>query len=136
MSKPLHPLFRSERRAAWVLQLLVVVSVLVVLVVDVIGDSPPNQEAATPEAAQTNGPTAPEDATPDAGAPTTDSTQPAPTTAKPVRTFTLVATGDIISHGAVAERADANVDDGWDFSEMCIRDRSGPASPSWVIRRE
>ena len=38
MSKPLHPLFRSERRAAWVLQLLVVVGVLVVLVVDVIGD--------------------------------------------------------------------------------------------------
>ena len=123
MSKPLHPLFRSERRAAWVLQLLVVVSVLVVLVVDVIGDGPPNQEAVTPEAARTNGPATPEDATPDAGAPTTVSTQPAPTTAEPVRTFTLVATGDIISHGAVAERADANVDDGWDFSEMFRRVR-------------
>ena len=123
MSKPLHPLFRSERRAAWVLQFLVVVSVLVVLVVDVIGDSPPNQEAVTPEAARTNGPTAPEDATPDAEAPTTVSTQPAPTTTEPVRTFTLVATGDIISHGAVAERADANVDEGWDFSEMFRRVR-------------
>ena len=114
MSKPLHPLFRSERRAAWVLQFLVVVSVLVVLVVDVIGDGPPNQEAVTPEAVLTT----PEAATPDAEAPTTVSTQQAPTTAEPVRTFTLVATGDIISHGAVAERADANVDDGWDFSEM------------------
>jgi len=123
VSKPLHPLFRSERRAAWVLQFLVVVSVLVVLVVDVIGDGPPNQEAVTPEAARTDGPTAPEDATPDAEAPTTVSTQPAPTTTEPVRTFTLVATGDIISHGAVAERADANVDDGWDFSEMFRRVR-------------
>jgi len=119
VSKPLHPLFRSERRAAWVLQLLVVVSVLVVLVVDVIGDGPPNQEAVTPEAVLTT----PEAATPDAEAPTTVSTQPAPTTAEPVRTFTLVATGDIISHGAVAERADANVDDGWDFSEMFRRVR-------------
>ena len=119
MSKPLHPLFRSERRAAWVLQLLVVVGVLVVLVVDVIGDGPPNQEAVTPEAVLTT----PEAATPDAEAPTTVSTQQAPTTAEPVRTFTLVATGDIISHGAVAERADANVDDGWDFSEMFRRVR-------------
>jgi len=119
VSKPLHPLFRSERRAAWVLQLLVVVGVLVVLVVDVIGDGPPNQEAVTPEAVLTT----PEAAKPDAEAPTTVSTQPAPTTAEPVRTFTLVATGDIISHGAVAERADANVDDGWDFSEMFRRVR-------------
>ncbi len=123
MSKPLHPLFRSERRAAWVLQFLVVVGVLVVLVIDVFGDSSPNQGAVTPEAVQANDWTIPEAASPDAEVPATVSTQPAPTSTEPVRTFTLVATGDIISHGAVAERADANVDDGWDFSEMFRRVR-------------
>ena len=123
MSKPLHPLFRSERRAAWVLQFLVVVGVLVVLVLDVFGDSSPNQEAVTPEAVQANDRMIPETASPDAEVPATVSTQPAPTSTEPVRTFTLVATGDIISHGAVAERADANVDDGWDFSEMFRRVR-------------
>ena len=123
MSKPLHPLFRSERRAAWVLQLLVVAGVLVVLAIDVFGDGSPNQEAVTPEAVQANNLAIPDAASPDAEVPATVSTQQAPTSTEPVRTFTLVATGDIISHGAVAERADANVDDGWDFSEMFRRVR-------------
>ena len=60
MSKPLHPLFQSERRAAWVLQLLVVAGVLVVLVIDVFGDGSPNQEAVTPEAVQANNLTIPD----------------------------------------------------------------------------
>jgi poly-gamma-glutamate synthesis protein (capsule biosynthesis protein) len=51
------------------------------------------------------------------------STTGIPATTVTVRTFTLVATGDIISHGAVAERADANVDEGWDYSEMFRRVR-------------
>ena len=123
MSKPLHPLFQSERRAAWVLQLLVVAGVLVVLVIDVFGDGSPNQEAVTPEAVQANNLAIPDAASPDAEVPAAVSTQQAPTSTEPVRTFTLVATGDIISHGAVAERADANVDDGWDFSEMFRRVR-------------
>ena len=100
MSKPLHPLFRSERRAAWVLQFLVVVSVLVVLAIDVFGDGSPNQEAVTPEAVQANNLAIPDAASPDAEVPATVSTQQAPTSTEPVRTFTLVATGDIISHGA------------------------------------
>ena len=93
------------------------------LVIDVFGDGSPNQEAVTPEAVQANNLAIPDAASPDAEAPATVSTQQAPTSTEPVRTFTLVATGDIISHGAVAERADANVDDGWDFSEMFRRVR-------------
>ena len=135
MTGRIHPMHRSERRVAWVIQVLVVIGILVVLVGDLLGGGATDQPATDGTAAQTDvsdpaGSTATTaiDAAATTGATTggtagVSSTTGIPTTTLPMRTFTLVATGDIISHGAVAERADANVDEGWDYSEMFRRVR-------------
>ena len=135
MTDRLHPMYRSERRVAWVIQVLVVVGILVVLAGDLFGGGPTAPQRSDEVAAPADGPdpagptaTTAIDAAPATGATTggtvgVASTTGLPTTTVPVRTFTLVATGDIISHGAVAERADATVDDGWDYTEMFRRVR-------------
>ena len=132
MSDPLHPLFRSERRFAWLLQVIVVVGLVALLVTDLFGggDPEPSAQTETPvetpaqTPAQTPAPT-PAPTTVAGSEPTT--TVPTSTTAAP-RSFTLVATGDIISHGAVAERAAAAADrdgrdDHWDFTPLFARIR-------------
>ncbi len=129
MTDPVHPLFRSERRFAWVLQVVIVTIMVGLLIADLTGDSEP---VGRPE---TSSSVAPTTGAPDATAPSTTSSSESastpsttPTTAGwPRRTFTLVATGDIISHGAVAERAAAsareNGDDGWNFTPLFARIR-------------
>ena len=135
MTGRIHPMHRSERRVAWVIQVLVVIGILVVLVGDLLGSGATDRPATDGTAAQTEvsdpaGSTATTaiDAAPTTGETTggtvgVASTTGIPATTVPVRTFTLMATGDIISHGAVAERADANVAAGWDYSEMFRRVR-------------
>ena len=135
MTDRIHPMYRSERRVAWVIQVLVVVGILVVLADDLLGDGPTAPQRSDEVVAPADGPdpAGPTATTAIAAAPTTGattggtagvaSTTGIPATTDPIRTFTLVATGDIISHGAVAERADANVDDGWDYTEMFRRVR-------------
>ena len=132
MTDRIHHLNRSERRLGRIIQALLVLGILLVLVDDVLDpgqvepaasvetaapSTPSTQAEAVGQADQTDrdsSPAASEPALPAIGA---------TSTTVPVRTFTLVATGDIISHGAVAERADANVDEGWDYSEMFRRIR-------------
>ena len=129
MTDPVHPLFRSERRFAWVLQVVIVAVMVGLLIFDLASD---DESVGGPETAS---PVAPTTGAPDTTAPlTTRSSDSAPTattvpTTKepPSRTFTLVATGDIISHGAVAERAATsareNGDDGWNFTPLFARIR-------------
>jgi len=129
VTDPVHPLFRSERRFAWVLQMVIVAVMVGLLIADLTGDDEP---VGGPETAS---PVAPTTGASDATAPSTTSSSEsastpstAPTTAGwPSRTFTLVATGDIISHGAVAERAATsareNGDDGWNFTPLFARIR-------------
>jgi len=140
MTEPVHPLFRSERRFAWVLQVVIVVAVLGLLVADLVGgDEPPaGSQPASPTVPAASDASGPDTGTPGSAAPstvTTDGTSggnPAGTTAPtttgpPARSFTLVATGDIISHGAVAERAGAAArrtgGDGWDYAPLFVRIR-------------
>ncbi len=128
----LHPLHAGERRLARILQTVVVVGLVGLLVLDLFGsgdgdDSPIDRGAAVPATTTTAEPS------PTSGASTTGpSTTGPPTTApptvapRPARTFTLVATGDIISHGAVAERAAAAAEgsgSGWDFTPLFARVR-------------
>ncbi|MDP6866888.1 MAG: CapA family protein [Acidimicrobiales bacterium] len=129
MTDPVHPLFRSERRFAWVLQVVIVAVMVGLLIADLTGDDEP---VGGPETASS---VAPATSAPDVTAPSTagssesaSTPSTAPTTAGgPSRTFTLVATGDIISHGAVAERAATsarqNGDDGWNFTPLFARIR-------------
>jgi len=129
VTDPVHPLFRSERRFAWVLQVVIVAVMVGLLIADLTGDDEP---VGGPETASSVAPTT---GAPEATAPSTTSSSEsastpsaAPTTARwPSRTFTLVATGDIISHGAVAERAATsareNGDDGWNFTPLFARIR-------------
>ena len=126
MTDPVHHLNRSERRLGRIVQTLLTLGILLVLVDDVLDRGQVEPEAsvetatladAAGQADQTD-----RDPSPTAAEPTLPTIEATSTTI-PVRTFTLVATGDIISHGAVAERADANVDDGWDYSEMFRRVR-------------
>ena len=129
MTDPVHPLFRSERRFAWVLQVVIVTVMVGLLIADLTGDGEP---VGGPETSSSVTPTT---GVPDATAPSTTSSSESastpgttPTTAEwPSRTFTLVATGDIISHGAVAERAATyareNGDDGWNFTPLFARIR-------------
>ena len=129
MTDPVHPLFRSERRFAWVLQVVIVTVMVGLLIADLTGDGEP---VGGPE---TSSSVAPTTGVPDATAPSTTSSSESastpgttPTTAEgPSRTFTLVATGDSISHGAVAERAATyareNGDDGWNFTPLFARIR-------------
>ena len=132
MTDRIHHLNRSERRLGRIIQALLVLGILLVLVDDVLDpgqvepaasvetaapSTPSTQAEAVGQADQTDrdpSPAASEPALPAIGA---------TSTTVPVRTFTLMATGDIISHGAVAEQADANVDEGWDYSEMFRRVR-------------
>ena len=129
MTDPVHPLFRSERRFAWVLQVVIVAVMVGLLIADLAGDDEP---VGGPETASSVAPTtgAPDTTTPSTARSSTSApavTAVPTTTEPPSRTFTLVATGDIISHGAVAERAAAsareNGDDGWNFTPLFARIR-------------
>ncbi len=126
MTDPVHHLNRSERRLGRMIQTLLTLGILLVLVDDVLdrGQVEPESsvETATLADAAVQADQTDRDPPPTATEPTLPKIEATSTTI-PVRTFTLVATGDIISHGAVAERADANVDDGWDYSEMFRRVR-------------
>ena len=126
MTDPVHHLNRSERRLGRMIQALLTLGILLVLVDDVLdrGQVEPESsvETATLADAAVQADQTDRDPPPTATEPTLPKIEATSTTI-PVRTFTLVATGDIISHGAVAERADANVDDGWDYSEMFRRVR-------------
>ncbi len=126
MTDPVHHLNRSERRLGRMIQTLLTLGILLVLVDDVLdrGQVEPESsvETATLADAAVQADQTDRDPPPTATEPTLPTIEATSTTI-PVRTFTLVATGDIISHGAVAERADANVDDGWDYSEMFRRVR-------------
>ncbi len=129
MTDPVHPLFRSERRFAWVLQVVIVAAMAGLLIADLVGDDEPVGEA------ETTSSVAPTTIASDTTTPSTinssdnsSATSTTPTTTEtPNRTFTLVATGDIISHGAVAERAAMAAreagHDGWDFTPLFTRIR-------------
>ena len=54
MTERLHPMYRSERRVAWVIQVLVVVGILVVLVGDLLGGGPTDRQSTDGTAAQTD----------------------------------------------------------------------------------
>ena len=139
MNEPIHPLFRSERRIAWVLQVVIVVAMVGLLVADLVGDptdTDPTDAHRAPTTTVTPADRSPTDGTRTGTSPTDPSpsdgrddpvTTVSPTTSPPARTFTLVATGDIISHGAVAERAAtaarAAGGDGWDFTPLFARIR-------------
>jgi len=129
VTEPIHPLFRSERRFAWVLQVVIVAVMVGLLVADLAGDDTPvnEPEAASSVALVTGAPDATAPSTTRSSDSASDTSAAPPTTAAPNRTFTLVATGDIISHGAVAERAARSAretgDDGWDFTPLFARIR-------------
>ncbi len=122
MTESIHPLFRSERKFAWVLQIIVVVALVGLLIVDFarggdVGQSkiPPEMKSAVSAPTPTSPVPAPSAATPSNETPSTKTTTPK-------RSFTLIATGDIISHGAVAQRAanaaKASGIEGWDFRPL------------------
>ena len=126
MTDPVHHLNRSERRLGRMIQTLLTLGILLVLVDDVLDRGQVEPEASVETAALADAAVQADQTDRDPPPTATEPTLPtieATSTTIPVRTFTLVATGDIISHGAVAERADANVDDGWDYSEMFRRVR-------------
>ena len=89
MTEPVHPLFRSERRFAWVLQVVIVVAVLGLLVADLVGgDEPPaGSQPTSPTVPAASDASGPDTGTPGSAAPstvTTDGTSggnPAGTTA-------------------------------------------------------
>ncbi len=54
MTGRIHPMHRSERRVAWVIQVLVVIGILVVLVGDLLGGGATDQPATDGTAAQTD----------------------------------------------------------------------------------
>ena len=56
MTDRIHPMYRSERRVAWVIQVLVVVGILVVLVGDLLGDGPTGPQRSDEVAAPADGP--------------------------------------------------------------------------------
>ncbi|MEC8999144.1 MAG: CapA family protein [Actinomycetota bacterium] len=130
-----HPLQASERRLARILQGAVVVGLGILLAADLFGSGDDDRSADTTAAAPATTPsttTASPSATVDTTVATTEPTIDTPTTtlsavvARPARAFTLVATGDIISHGAVAERAATAAGGngtGWDFTELFARVR-------------
>jgi|TARA_B100001105_G_scaffold156904_1_gene126048 poly-gamma-glutamate synthesis protein (capsule biosynthesis protein) len=126
MTDPVHHLNRSERRLGRMIQALLTLGILLVLVDDVLDRGQVEPEASVETATLADAAVQADQTDRDPPPTATEPTLPkieATSTTIPVRTFTLVATGDIISHGAVAERADANVDDGWDYSEMFRRVR-------------
>ena len=126
MTDPVHHLNRSERRLGRMIQTLLTLGILLVLVDDVLDRGQVEPEASVETATLADAAVQADQTDRDPPPTATEPTLPkieATSTTIPVRTFTLVATGDIISHGAVAERADANVDDGWDYSEMFRRVR-------------
>jgi len=127
VSDPVHPLFRSERRLAWRLQVITVVALVVLLVADLVGSGDPEVSGQIETPVETSVDTAvPAAGSRDAiSAGSTAEVEPttAPTSSAPApRSFTLVATGDIISHGAVAERA-ASENNAWDFTPLFARIR-------------
>ncbi|MDG2428379.1 MAG: CapA family protein [Acidimicrobiales bacterium] len=125
MTEPLHPMFRSERQFAWVLQMIVIAGLVGLLVVDITrGDDAGQFEIPTKPDPEISAPTPTSPVqVPSSEAPSNE-TPPAEATISK-RSFTLVATGDIISHGAVAQRAasaaEASGIEGWDFRPLFQR---------------
>ena len=135
----IHPLHSGERRLARFLQAAVVVGLVGLLVADLAGDgegdgdAPSGQEVAADTTAPSTAPPStspppttppPTDGAPTSGAPTPGAS--ATLAPRPARSFTLVATGDIISHGAIAERAATAAEgtgSGWDFTPLFGRVR-------------
>jgi len=122
VSEPVHPLFRSERRLAWRLQVVTMVALLILLVADLVdsGDPEPSALVEAPVETPVNStvPAAGSSAVTSTNG--TDEVEPTSTAPTPL-SFTLVATGDIISHGAVAERAAS--ENAWDFTPLFARIR-------------
>ena len=133
----IHPLQSGERRLARFLQAAVVVGLVGLLVTDLAGDgegaAPSGQEVTvdttTPSTAPPSTSPPPTTPPPTDGAPTSEAPTPgasATLAPRPARSFTLVATGDIISHGAVADRAATAAEgtgSGWDFTPLFGRVR-------------
>ncbi len=102
------------------------------LVADLLGGGAdgPQTNTVPPVETSTSGDTPPDGSIPVPVPGESDPTGSAPsgtapvTTTPPARSFTLVASGDIISHGAVAQRAATAADgDGWDFTPLFARIR-------------
>ena len=131
-----HPLHSGERRLARILQAVVVLGLVGLLFADLATQGEDESSAGQDDIAKTQ-PTV----TPESSPTTLDQAtpEPSPTSTRPwetgidttlatvpigtFREFTLVATGDLISHGAVAERAANAAQQGWDFSPLFRRVR-------------
>jgi len=123
-----------------ILQTLVVTGLVALLATDLVGIGDETESASVPTPAPTST-TVPVAGQSEAAATTANSSVGAPESTleafsdpmqevpgQPERSFTLVATGDLISHGAVAERAAAAArragdDSGWDFTPLFARVR-------------
>ncbi|MBI00202.1 MAG: poly-gamma-glutamate biosynthesis protein [Acidimicrobiaceae bacterium] len=131
-----HPLHSGERRLARILQAVVVLGLVGLLFADLATQGEDESNGGQDDIAKTQ-PTV----TPESSPTTLDQAtpEPSPTSTRPwetgidttlatvpigtFREFTLVATGDLISHGAVAERAANAAQQGWDFSPLFRRVR-------------
>lgn len=121
-----HSLFYAERRLARVLQALFVTGLIGLLIADLFSWGESDEELAPVSAeirlAETTDSAPSTTAAPPVSTRDIDEKVSIPTTTAPLRSFTLVATGDLISHGAVAERA-ATEDGSWDFGPLFSRVR-------------